>query len=120
MEVIANELLIDVFDNILNNAVKYTDAEEVKVDIKISKILDDNTRYLKFEFKDYGIGVPDERKKMLFDQSYTKDINKRGMGMGLSLVKKIIDKYGGNIWVEDRVKGDYKKGSNFIMLLKEA
>ncbi|MGQ9722539.1 MAG: sensor histidine kinase [Candidatus Jordarchaeum sp.] len=120
-KIYGNELLIDIFDNILNNAVKYNDNDnEVKVDIKISKIREDNTQYLKFEFKDYGIGIPKERKKTLFNGLHTEDISKRGMGIGLSLVKKIVDKYGGKIWVEDRIKGDYKKGSNFIILLKEA
>jgi signal transduction histidine kinase len=42
------------------------------------------------------------------------------MGMGLSLVKKIVDKYGGKIWVEDRIKGNHNEGSNFVVLLKEA
>ena len=42
------------------------------------------------------------------------------MGLGLSLVKKIIDSYHGKIRVEDRIKGDYKQGSNFILLLPEA
>ncbi len=121
MKVYGNELLIDIFDNVLNNAVKYNDDDkEVKVDITISKIREDDTQYLKFEFKDYGMGISDERKKTLFNRSYTGDISKRGMGMGLSLVKKIVDKYGGKMWVEDRVKGNYKKGSKFIVLLKEA
>jgi signal transduction histidine kinase len=38
----------------------------------------------------------------------------------LSLVKKIVDKYDGKIWVEDRIKGNTKEGSNFVVLLKEA
>ena len=42
------------------------------------------------------------------------------MGMGLSLVKTIVDKYGGKIWVEDRVNGDYTKGSIFVIVLNEA
>lgn len=42
------------------------------------------------------------------------------MGLGLSLVKKIINSYNGKIWVEDRFKGDFKKGSNFIFLIPEA
>jgi signal transduction histidine kinase len=39
------------------------------------------------------------------------------MGLGLSLVKKTIDRYNGKIWVEDKVKGDCSKGSNFIILI---
>ena len=42
------------------------------------------------------------------------------MGIGLSLVKKIVDTYGGKIWVNNRIKGDYKKGSDFILLFREA
>ncbi len=42
-----------------------------------------------------------------------------GMGLGLSLVIKIIESYNGKIWVKDRVKGDYMKGSNFILLIPE-
>ncbi len=121
MKVLGNELLIDIFDNILVNAVKYNDnEEEVKVDVKISKIQEVGIKYIKFEFKDYGMGVSDEKKDYLFERSYSKDISQRGMGMGLSLVKKIVGKYGGEIWVEDRIEGDYRKGSIFVLLLKEA
>jgi signal transduction histidine kinase len=42
------------------------------------------------------------------------------MGIGLSLVKMIIDGFDGKIWIQDRVKGDYSKGSNFCLLLKKA
>ena len=123
MKLLGNELLVDIFDNILNNAVKYNDNEkEVKVDVNVSKIQEDGINYIKFEFKDYGIGIIDEKKDDLFERQYTDDISERGMGMGmgLSLVKMIVDKYGGKLLVEDRVKGDYSKGSNFIVLLKEA
>ena len=41
------------------------------------------------------------------------------MGLGLSLVKKIIQKYEGKVWVENIVKDDYSKGSNFIILIPE-
>ena len=39
------------------------------------------------------------------------------MGLGLSLVRKIIDTYNGEIWVEDRIEGDYKQGTNFVVLI---
>ena len=42
-----------------------------------------------------------------------------GMGLGLSLVKKIIENYHRVIWVEHRIKGDYTKGSNFVILIPE-
>ena len=43
----------------------------------------------------------------------------KGMGLGLLLVKIILDNYNGEIWVEDKIKGDYSKGSNFIILIPE-
>jgi two-component system aerobic respiration control sensor histidine kinase ArcB len=120
MKVLGNELLIDIFDNILNNAVKYSETKgDIKVDIKVSKIREYGINYVKFEFLDYGVGVPDEKKEILFQKLHSKILKRGGMGIGLSLVKKIVDGFGGKIWVEDRVKGDHKKGSNFIVLLRE-
>ncbi len=115
-EVQGNELLIDVFDNLLNNAVKYTRNKlEVKIIISVSKHQLENKQLLRLEFKDFGIGIPNEKKKTLFSKTYSEDVKDHGMGMGLSLVKKILDRYGGNIEVEDRIEGDYSKGSNFIL-----
>jgi signal transduction histidine kinase len=39
------------------------------------------------------------------------------MGIGLSLVAKLIDLWGGKIWIEDRIDGDYSKGTNFVFLI---
>jgi signal transduction histidine kinase len=44
----------------------------------------------------------------------------KGMGIGLTLVKKAIETYSGQIWVEDRIIGDYTEGSNFIIMIPEA
>jgi len=68
---------------------------------------------LKFQIN--GIGIEDVRKEDIFQRSYTKDKKVRGMGLGLSLVYKIIKSYKGKIWVENRFIQDYSKGSNFIV-----
>jgi signal transduction histidine kinase len=44
----------------------------------------------------------------------------RGAGLGLSIVRLIVDKLGGHIWVEDRVPGDPSKGSVFAVQLRKA
>lgn len=121
-KVYGNRLLIEVFDNLLNNAVKYdNNRKEVLIEIQISRSTKNKTNYIKFEFKDHGIGVMDSFKDFIFRRFQKTNLpDKKGMGIGLSLVKKIIDIYEGEIWVEDRIKGDYTKGSNFILLLKEA
>ncbi|MHA2008639.1 MAG: ATP-binding protein [Promethearchaeota archaeon] len=66
------------------------------------------------------MGILNERKNTIFEKEYVKDISSKGLGIGLTLVKKIIGSYGGEIWIEDRIKGDYTQGSNFIVLIPEA
>ncbi len=78
-----------------------------------------NKSNIKAEFIDNGIGIEDSRKKLIFLRGYNKDVTTTGMGFGLSLVKKIMDSYHGKIWVEDRVLGDFSKGSKFIILTLE-
>ena len=72
------------------------------------------------EFMDNGMGIPDTNKAEIFTRGFKKDTNVRGLGIGLSLVKKAIYSYQGKIWVEDRIKCDYSKGSNFVLLIPEA
>ena len=72
------------------------------------------------EFKDNGEGIPDLQKKHIFQHEFKEFVSGKGMGLGLSLVKKIIKSYNGNIRVEDKVKGDYTKGSNFILLIPKS
>ncbi|MFX1313991.1 MAG: ATP-binding protein [Promethearchaeota archaeon] len=116
-DVLANNFLLDVFENILINAVRYNEKSEIKIIIDISKEIKQNKKYLKMEFKDNGIGISDYRKSTIFERGLRKRYKSKGMGLGLSLVKKIIDSYNGDIWVEDVVNGDYKKGSNFTVLI---
>ncbi|MFX0136318.1 MAG: PAS domain S-box protein, partial [Candidatus Hodarchaeota archaeon] len=119
MVVYANELLQDVFENILINSVKYNENSNIEIYIKASKTLVVGKKYNKIEFIDNGIGVPDDRKKIIFKRGNRELKGAKGMGLGLSLVKKILKSFKGKIWVEDKVKGDYTKGSNFVILLPE-
>jgi PAS domain S-box-containing protein len=116
----ANELLLDVFENILNNAVKHNENPIIEIFIKISKEKEQDKNYIMIEFIDNGIGIPDDDKKVIFNRDYKRNKSIKGMGIGLSLVKKIIENYGGKIWIENRVSGDHSKGSNFILCLPES
>ena len=107
------DLLIDAFENILINGAIHNESEVVKLWIELSVV----NGKVKIEFKDNGIGIPDERKKRLFQKSYQRTSESGGMGIGLSLVKNIVDTYDGEIRVENRIESDYSKGSNFIIIL---
>ncbi|MFX1322778.1 MAG: PAS domain S-box protein [Promethearchaeota archaeon] len=114
----ANDLLLDVFENILINAIRHNNNQIIEIIIKVSKEQKNNIKYLKLEFIDNGIGIPDNMKEKIFLRAEKKVRNSINLGLGLSLVKKIIEEYNGQIWVENRVKGDYNEGSKFIILIE--
>ena len=116
----ANEFLLDVFENILHNAIKYNQNQPIKIQINICKTENSRKNYIVMEFKDNGIGIIEGKKELIFQKGHKKDNHVRGMGIGLSLVKKIIESYNGKIWVENRIPNDKSQGSNFILLIPEA
>ena len=113
----ANELLSEVFENILINSINYNRNKVVQIEVVGSVIDIHDKNYVKIEFKDNGIGIDDSRKEVIFQETHMKSRHSKGMGIGLSLVAKLIELYGGNIWVENRIRGDSTKGSNFIILI---
>jgi signal transduction histidine kinase len=113
----ANELLSEVFENIIMNAIKYNRNKTAKIEILVSKVIINSEKYVKIKFIDNGIGIEDDRKNTIFQERHFKRGNSNGMGIGLSLVAKLIELYGGEIWVENRIGGDTTKGSNFIILI---
>jgi signal transduction histidine kinase len=113
----ANDLLLDVFENILHNSIKYNKNPEVKIQVIFTIESKFQQKNLRIEFIDNGIGIPDESKELIFEKGYKKDTKIRGMGIGLSLVKKIVESFKGEIWVQNRVKDDYQQGSNFVVLI---
>ncbi|MFX1575452.1 MAG: PAS domain S-box protein [Promethearchaeota archaeon] len=117
--VLANDLLLDVFENILINSVLYNKNESIDIEIDISKLRENEISYIKLEFKDNGIGIKEDRKNLIFVENNKKRTESKGMGLGLSLVAKFIDLCKGKIWVEDRIKEDYSQGSNFVILMPE-
>jgi PAS domain S-box-containing protein len=120
VQIQANELLSDVFENILTNSIKHNNNSMVIIDINISKTQEEGKEYFKFEILDNGIGIPDPKKDIIFLRAFVPEKTLSGLGIGLSLVNKIITSFKGRIWVEDKVKGDYRQGSKFIILLPQA
>ena len=115
----ANAFINDVFDNLLINAIEHNMNPIIEITIRISKEQKNDINYLKIEFLDNGIGVEDIMKGKILKRGYNEENSVLGMGLGLSLVQRIIETYNGKIWVEDRVKGDRSKGSNFVLLIPE-
>jgi len=113
----ANDFLLDVFENLLMNAVKHNENPIIEITIRISEEEREGLNYLKVEFIDNGIGIEDSRKTTIFTRGSKENNFVGGMGIGLSLVNLIVERFEGKIWVEDRFMGDSTKGSNFIVML---
>lgn len=104
----------NVMDNLVENAIKYTVEEVVKIVITLSDV----TEGLMISVKDNGIGLSSSDKKYIFDKFYrvsrAETKHKAGFGLGLTYVKSIIEAHGGSITVNSALN----EGSEFIIVLK--
>ena len=114
----ANDLLKDVFSNLVGNAVKHSDPiRPLMIDIKIVRIKEKGRDYYIFSVEDNGPGIPDWVKDKIFQRFQRGNTKAHGKGLGLYLVKKLVEGYNGAVWVEDRIPGAYNKGAKFIVTL---
>lgn len=100
-----------VINNLVSNALKYTNAGD---EIFIGAFKEDGK--MKVFVKDTGAGIPEEYQEKIFDkfvQVKGHDLEVRGTGLGLAVVKEIIEIHGGRIWCESRLD----VGSNFTFVL---
>ena len=111
--IMSNDFLQDVFYNLLHNAVKFTTSGDVRVDVNVNLV--EEGEFLRFDFEDWGQGI-DEK---LMDSILTgiDDRVRRVSGVGLTLVKQIVNQYSGTVKVESRVEGDLTKGTRFVVRL---
>ncbi|MGI8883997.1 MAG: sensor histidine kinase [Pyrinomonadaceae bacterium] len=102
------------FTNLLDNAVKYS-ADEPKITVKIRN---SNEKTVEIFFKDNGVGLERTEVKRIFKRFYRvpglSTQEKKGTGLGLPIVKSIINKHKGRIRAESKGEG---KGSTFIVTL---
>jgi signal transduction histidine kinase len=89
-----------VVENLVDNAIKYSNSDKM-VSIALTK----NVSFASLIVKDSGIGISDIDKKKVFDRFYRSEIAEKlgikGYGLGLSLVKLLIEEAGGKISIED-------------------
>ena len=114
--VMANELLGEVFDNLVGNAVKHTEGP-VRIGIGLDKIREEGRDYCRVTVEDNGQGISDEVKAKLFDRLALDCKRASGSGFGLCLSKILVEDFGGRLEVEDRMQGDYTKGARFVVTL---
>ena len=107
-------LINQVFNNLISNSIKFTNKGGSV--IILSEAIT-NSRFVKFIVKDSGIGIKEEDLSKLFsvDSKFTSEgtAGEKGSGLGLSLVKEIVEKHGGSI----SVNSEYGVGTEFMFTL---
>ncbi len=91
-----------VIHNIVNNSTKYMDKTRAKINLRVKDVGD----FVQVELEDNGKGIAAKDLPNIFDRFYRTDASrnssKGGSGIGLSIVKKIIEEHGGKIWATSR------------------
>jgi PAS domain S-box-containing protein len=98
--------------NLISNAIKFTQKGEIVVSLKVKSRISKKVN-LQFTVSDTGIGIPESKKKLIF-QSFTQADGSTtrkygGSGLGLAISSSLVDLMGGQIWVESHER----KGSKF-------
>ena len=100
-----------VFDNLVENALKYTDGEAPAIRLW------NQDGEARFAIVDHGVGIPDAERDRIFERFYrasnAQGITDTGMGLGLYICRRIVEEHGGRIWVEVTPGG----GSTFTVAL---
>jgi light-regulated signal transduction histidine kinase (bacteriophytochrome) len=103
--------MLQLFQNLLVNAIKYMDKSQGR--IKISCL--EEGGFWKFSVADNGPGIDEKHFERIFEmfQCLSIKTKHKGNGVGLTVVKKIIESYGGKIWLESKID----KGATFFFTL---
>jgi len=106
------DLLGSAFFNLIDNALKYTRPVDV-VEVRAAE----RDRLIQVEIADTGPGIPAEEVPRIFEELYrgSNARNREGSGLGLALVKRIVERHGGSIAVHSRMNG--ATGTMFTVLL---
>jgi len=105
--IMADDAIISVLENIVHNAIKHGKTKRIDI------VLKDQKDYCEIKIADYGIGIPDHIKDRIFEEGFSYGEG-RSSGLGLYIVKKIIERYGGEI----KVKDNRPSGAVFTISLK--
>lgn len=113
--VLADDLITEVFANLINNAVKFGgEGVEVTIDVQEEK---DRVSVV---IADTGPGIPDDLKPYLFERNQRGATKESGKGLGLYIVKTLVDRYGGYVRVTDRIPGRPEEGVAITVTLKRS
>lgn len=110
----APEMTVDIFDNLVGNAIKHSTGPLI-INISLNKTVRNGKDFYETVIEDTGPGISDDYKKRIFMFSGKDLLKSSRRGLGLHLVKALVEILNGKIVVEDRIKGDHTEGAKFIV-----
>ena len=116
--VLACPLINDLLFNVISNSVNHNDSEKPRIWLALEAGELKGRLSWRVIIEDDGPGIRDQYKQQVFER-FTH-FNAHGTGIGLSLVQALINRYGGRIWVEDRISDASEEGARFIAELPAA
>ncbi len=111
----ANGLLVDLFSNLIRNAINYS-TSDTRIEFYVNRVILSSSSWIQIRIEDYGKGIPPEIKANLFTRFMR---TAEGTGLGLALVAAITKMYNGTVEVNNRIEGDYSKGTVFVLTFPE-
>ncbi|OYR39456.1 sensor histidine kinase KdpD [Halorubrum sp. Eb13] len=111
--VVADEMLSSVFRNLLRNAVQHND--ETPPTVTVSATLDEGEGVVEVRVADNGPGIPEGQRDEVFGKG-EKGLDSPGAGIGLYLVRSLVEIYDGDVWIED----NEPEGAAFVVRLSVA
>jgi len=111
----ADDLLPEVFANLIGNAVKHGGPG-----VEITVRTEEKNGSVQVSVEDTGPGIPDSQKARLFNRFERGQTKASGQGLGLYIVRTLVERYRGRVWVEDRVAGHPEEGAAFRLTLEKA
>ena len=107
--------LRQVLGNLLSNAIKFTESGHVRVFLRTAAVLKEGRTEFELLVEDSGVGIPADKLEKIFDKFTQADgsITRRygGTGLGLTITRRLVEMFGGKIWVES-IEGH---GSKFFV-----
>lgn len=100
-----------VLNNLISNAIKYQDAEKENPFLTIS--IQTTRKEVRIEIEDNGIGIEKSNQEKIFEMFYRASTLSSGSGLGLYIVKEVIEKMGGNITLESELK----RGTRIVLTI---
>ncbi|MHA1910569.1 MAG: sensor histidine kinase [Candidatus Kariarchaeaceae archaeon] len=104
-----------LWNNLLSNSIKYSKERKIIIEFIVKKI---DEKEIELTYNDNSKGIPAKIKKQMLKKGYQGMASNNGLGLGVSLIKKIVKGVNGKLIIKNKVQEDFTQGTTFIFNFK--